>query len=403
MMKHTLLTFWIAWACVSACAKEATLADVGVGAAQVEVYMPLLQGKRVALLGNHSSIVYRPGTQEVVHVLNYLLENGAQVTAVFAPEHGFRGIAREGELVSSTVDEETGIPILSLYDGLDGLPSAESMGKFDVLIADLQDVGLRFSTYHITMVKMMEACARYGKQFMVFDRPNPNGHYVDGPILDMQYKSGVGWLPIPVVYGMTLGELALMVNGEGWLPDGLKVDLKVISCQNYTHDTSYQIPVRTSPNLRCTKAIYLYPSLCLFEATPISIGRGTDIPFMCYGHPLYEEKNGNLGKENYRGKKIRFTPNQSTQEGRECVGRDLSPISEADARSMGINLNYLIDAYHALKMDNYFFRPFFEKLIGVGYVRKMIIAGKSNEEIRAMWANDVERFIEQRKPYLLYE
>ena len=207
-----------------------------VGAELTKEYLPLLKGKRVALLSNHTGLIIQ-AKGDTIHTLDWLLGHGIQVTAIFSPEHGFRGTAREGEKVASSVDEKTGIPILSLYDGDSKYPSKESMGMFDVLVTDIQDVGLRFYTYYITMYRLMDVCAQYGKQFVVFDRPNPNGWYVDGPILDMKHKSGVGALPIPVVHGMTLGELALMINGEGWLKDGAKVDLTVVPCKNYTHQT----------------------------------------------------------------------------------------------------------------------------------------------------------------------
>ena len=204
--------------------------NVKVGAEQTKQYLPLLKGKRVALMSNHTGIVIQG--QDTIHTLDLLLKHGVNVTAIFSPEHGFRGTAREGEHVASSVDEKTGIPILSLYDGKSYRPSKEAMATFDVLITDIQDVGLRFYTYYITMFRLMDACAHEGKQFIVFDRPNPNGYYVDGPILDMKHKSGVGALPIPVVHGMTLGELALMINGENWLYDSLQVDLTVIPCKN---------------------------------------------------------------------------------------------------------------------------------------------------------------------------
>ena len=224
----------------TACAERVLL-----GVEQTKEYLPLLKGKRVALLSNHTGLVIsgdeakrKKGDEargDTIHTLDWLLSHGIQVTAIFSPEHGFRGTAREGEKVASSVDEKTGIPILSLYDGDSKYPSKESMGMFDVLVTDIQDVGLRFYTYYITMYRLMDVCAQYGKQFVVFDRPNPNGWYVDGPILDMKHKSGVGALPIPVVHGMTLGELALMINGEGWLKEGAKVDLTVVPCKNYTH------------------------------------------------------------------------------------------------------------------------------------------------------------------------
>ena len=391
-----------------------------LGAEQTKQYLPLLKGKRVALLSNHTGIVIqakgerrkakgerleaRGERQEVkgdtIHTLDLLLKNGVNVTAIFSPEHGFRGTAREGELVASSIDEKTGIPILSLYDGKSKRPSKEAMATFDILITDIQDVGLRFYTYYVTMLRLMDVCAQEGKQFMVFDRPNPNGYYVDGPILDMKHKSGVGGLPIPVVHGMTLGELAQMINGERWLSDSLQVDLTVIPCKNYTHQTLYRLPVAPSPNLRNMLAIYLYPSVCLFEATPVSLGRGTDKPFLCYGHPNF---NAPRTEASVYGPAITFIPNQSTQKGRVCDGVDLSGMSEEEARKVGFSLRYLLDAYQHLNMDNYFFRSFFELLVGQDYVRKMIIQGKSEEEIRARWQEDVARFKEQRRPYLLYE
>ena len=370
---------------------------VFVGAEQTKLYLPLLKGKRVALLSNHTGIVIQ-GT-DTIHTLDLLLKHGVEVTAIFSPEHGFRGTAREGEHVASSIDEKTGIPILSLYDGKSQRPSKESMQTFDILITDIQDVGLRFYTYYVTMFRLMNACASEGKQFMVFDRPNPNGFYVDGPILDMKHKSGVGALPIPVVHGMTLGELAQMINGENWLNDSMKVDLTVIPCKNYTHQTLYRLPIAPSPNLRNMLSIYLYPSVCLFEATPVSLGRGTEKPFLCYGHPNF---NAPRTSPSVYGPSITFTPNQSTQKGRICDGVDLSMMTEEEARQVGFSLRYLMDAYEHLSMDNYFFRSFFELLVGVDYGRKLSNKGCSAEEIRACWQEDVANFKLQRRPYLLY-
>ena len=369
-------------------------AEVQVGVSRTDVYLPLLQGKRVALMSNHTGMVGEK------HTLDILIENGINVTAIFSPEHGFRGTAREGEHVKSSVDEKTGVPILSLYDGKSGRPSDESMQKFDVLIVDIQDVGLRFYTYYITMVRLMDASAEHKKHVIIFDRPNPNGYYVDGPILDMKFKSGVGYLPIPVVHGMTLGELAQMVNGEKWLTDGQQVELTVIPCLNYTHQTLYRLPIAPSPNLRNMLSIYLYPSVCLFEGTPVSLGRGTDKPFLCYGHPNMIHASEGIDVRRYD---FVFHPTASTQKGRTCYGVDLSGMSEEEALKKGFCLDYVIDAYKALNMDNFFFSAFFEKLVGVDYIRKMIIAGKTAEEIKATWEDDVKQFIIQRKPYLLYE
>ncbi|MBQ1986623.1 MAG: DUF1343 domain-containing protein [Muribaculaceae bacterium] len=376
------------------CAMSIKAESVKVGAEQIGEYIPMLKDKRVAILSNHTGMV---GNK---HTLDVMLENGVNVTTIFSPEHGFRGKADAGEHVSSSVDAQTGIPIASLYDGKSTMPSKKTMAKFDVLVVDIQDVGLRYYTYYITMMKLMEAAAKYGKEFMVLDRPNPNGMYVDGPILDMKYKSGVGYAPIPVVHGMTMGELALMANGEGWLKDGLKIPsqkLHVIKCKNYTHQTRYRLPIAPSPNLRDMLAIYLYPTTCYFEATPVSLGRGTDKPFLCYGHP------------NMKGYDYKFTPRSvdgaknPPQLDRECYGVDLSNITEDEAIAMGVNLEYVIDAYKNLNLDDHFFRSFFELLIGDGEIRKMIKSGKTASEIKATWTDDVASFKQQRRPYLLYE
>jgi len=360
------------------------------GAEQTETYFPLLQGKRIALFSNHTGMVKEK------HLLDILIENRFDVVAIFSPEHGFRGEAGAGEHVSSSVDTKTGLPVLSLYDGNNGKPSAESMNKFDLLIVDIQDVGLRFYTYYITMVKLMDACAEYHKKMIILDRPNPNGFYVDGPILDMKYKSGVGWLPIPVVYGMTLGELAKMVNGEKWLPEKRVCDLTIIRCKNYTHQTLYRLPIPPSPNLPNMTAVYLYPSLCYFEATPVSVGRGTNLPFQIYGHP------------DMKGYSFTFTPRsvpaakEPPQKDMLCYGVNLSMLPDNEIQKKGIDLSYLIEAYRNLNTGDRFFNPFFEKLIGVDYVRKMIEQGKSADEIKAAWQDDVKKFKQQRKPYLLY-
>ena len=367
--------------------------DILPGATALEEYLPLLEGQRVSILSNQTGMV----TPER-HVLDTLLSLGVNVVSIFSPEHGFRGTADAGELVSSSVDEPTGVPIRSLYDGKGGVPSEEAMSEFDVLLFDLQDVGCRFYTYNVTMGKMMAVCATHGKKMIVLDRPNPIGFYVDGPILDMKYKSGVGWYPIPVCHGMTLGELALMINGEGWLPEAAVCDLTVIKCRNYTHQSRYVLPVKPSPNLPDMRSIYLYPSLCYFEATPVSLGRGTAQAFQMYGHP------------NMKGYSFSFTPRSvegaknPPQLDQECFGVDLrtEPSDEA-VNAAGINLEYVIDAYRNLHMGDHFFRSFFELLIGRDYVRKMIKEGASADEIKARWADDVAQFKIQRKPYLLYE
>ena len=366
---------------------------VVVGAERTTEYLPLLKGKRIALLSNQTGVV---GPKHDKHTLDLMLEMGLNVTTIFSPEHGFRGKADAGEHVSSSVDEKTGIPIASLYEGKSRMPSKETMDRFDVIVTDIQDVGLRFYTYYITMVNMMDAAAAYDKEFIVFDRPNPNGMTVDGPILDMNLKSGVGWLPIPTVHGMTMGEIAMMTNGEGWLNNGKKIKLTVIPCKNYTHQTRYELPIAPSPNLPNMLSIYLYPSTCYFEGTPVSLGRGTDWPFQVYGHP------------DMKGYDFSFTPTSRPgaktppQLGKLCHGVDLHNLKAEDVIAKGMNLEYVIDAYNNLKIGDKFFTPFFDKLAGRTYIREMIQAGKSANEIRARWQDDVARFKEQRRPYLLY-
>lgn len=364
--------------------------EVIVGAACTDEYVSLLKGKKIALLSNHTGMV---GDK---HTLDIMLEEGLNVTTIFSPEHGFRGTADAGEKVGSSVDPVTGIPIASLYDGKTRMPSQKVMDNIDIIVTDIQDVGLRFYTYYCTMTDLMNAAIVYKKDFMVLDRPNPNGMYVDGPILDMKYESGVGRLPIPVVHGLTLGEIALMANGEGWLKDGKKVNLKVIKCRNYTHATRYNLPVPPSPNLKTMHAIYLYPSTCYFEATPVSLGRGTDYPFEVYGHPDMAGYSFSFVPQSVEGAK------NPPQLGNLCHGRDLRGISDEKIIEAGLNLEYVIDAYNHLGLGEKFFTSFFEKLIGRGDIRQMIMDGKSAAEIKATWADDVQRFKSQRKPYLLY-
>lgn len=365
------------------------------GDERTDLYFPLLKDKKIAIFSNHT------GMAGDKHILDLLVDNGFNVTAIFSPEHGFRGTADAGEHVASSVDTKTGVPILSLYDGKEARPSEASMKAFDVLIVDIQDVGLRFYTYYITMCRLMDACAEYNKEVLLLDRPNPNGHYVDGPILDMSLKSGVGWLPIPVVHGMTLGELARMVNGEGWLPQGRTCKLTVVPCDHYTHQTLYQLPVAPSPNLPNMKSVYLYPSLCFFEGTVVSLGRGTDLPFQVYGHPDLHSGTYTFTPRSVPGAKNPPLLNQV------CHGENLSGLDNDSIFKKQMDLGYVIKAYRELnattQIGDKFFTSFFEKLIGVTYVRRMIEHGHTEQEIRARWKKDVESFLIQRKPYLLYE
>ncbi len=389
--RSSCLFFFGLFLLLSTACNAGNTTPVRVGAERTGDYFPLLKNKRIAILSNHTGMV---GDE---HLVDLLHREKFNVVAIFSPEHGFRGTADAGEHVSSSVDEKTGIPIRSLYDKNSGRMSDEVLNSFDMLVVDIQDVGLRYYTYYITMVKLMDVCAEFDKEVLVLDRPNPNGHYVDGPILDMKHKSGVGWLPIPTVHGLTLGEIALMTNGEGWLTDGRQCNVEVIPCENYTHQTLYELPIPPSPNLPDMKSVYLYPSTCYFEATPVSLGRGTDKPFKVYGHP------------NMTGYSFSFTPRSMPgakhppQMDKKCWGVDLSNIPNKEIWANGVDFSYVIDAYNNLNLGDHFFRPFFEKLVGVDYVRKMIKEGKSAAEIKAMWAGDVAAFKEQRRPYLLYE
>ena len=362
--------------------------EVIVGAQDTASYMPLLRDRRVAVLANHTAMY-----DAERHIVDVMHAEGINVVGIFAPEHGFRGAVEAGAKVENGVDSKTGIRILSLYNGNTQRPSDEVMRSFDVLVVDMQDVGLRFYTYYISMLRMVDACADFGCEVIVLDRPNPNGHYVDGPILDMKYKSGVGWLPIPVVHGMTMGEIATMAIGEGWAKPA---KLTVVKCQNYDHTTHYTLPIAPSPNLPTQHSIYLYPTTCLFEGTVLSMGRGTEAPFELYGHP------------DLKGYDFSFTPAPNAGSakpphmGKTCYGEDLRTLPDEEIWTEGIDLSYIIEAYHNLNIGEAFFSQMFEKLIGVGYVREMIMAGYSAKEIEARWMEDVAKFKEQRRKYLIY-
>lgn len=360
-----------------------------MGATDTSAYLVELRGRRVAVLANHTAMY-----SDTEHIVDMMYRSGINIVGIFAPEHGFRGGVEAGLKVQNSVDEKTGIPILSLYNGNTQRPSDDVMRSFDVLVVDMQDVGLRFYTYYISMIRMIDACADFGRKVIVLDRPNPNGHYVDGPILDMKYKSGVGWLPIPVVHGLTMGEIATMAIGEGWAKPA---ELMVVRCRNYDHSTHYVLPIAPSPNLPTQHSIYLYPSTCLFEGTVVSMGRGTELPFEIYGHPKMQ------------GRKFSFTPMPNAgsktppHNGELCYGEDLRGVPNEYIWQQGLDLSYVIDAYNDLAMGDSFFTPMFEKLIGVGYVRQMIKAGHSAEDIEQMWAEELEDYRTMRRKYLLYK
>lgn len=362
-------------------------AKVVVGAEQTERYLLQLEGERVAVLANHTATV---GDK---HLVDMLVERGINLVGIVSPEHGFRGTADAGEKVASSVDSRTGVPIWSLYSAQGRRLTDEQMAAFDVMLVDMQDVGLRFYTYYITMIDVINRCADFSRKVIVLDRPNPNGMYVDGPVLGMKYKSGVGALPIPVVHGLTMGEIATMSIGEGWIK---RADVEVVTCKNYRHGTRYTLPIAPSPNLKSQRAIYLYPSTCLFEGTACSLGRGTDAPFEMYGHPEMKDCSYTFTPRSTAGAK------NPPLKDRLCYGVDLRSVDCEEVIAEGFNLEYVIDAYKRTGLGEKFFTPFFEKLVGVDYIRTMIIEGKSAQEIRKCWQDDVERFKVLRKKYLLY-
>ena len=364
------------------------------GAECTERYLPLLEGKRVAVCGNQTSVVAK------THLVDTLLSRKVNVVKLFCPEHGFRGQAEAGATIASGKDPLTGLPVVSLY-GKNKKPTAEQLQGVDVVLFDLQDVGCRFYTYISTLHYVMEAAAENGVKVIVLDRPNPNGFYVDGPVLEPQYKSFVGMHPVPIAYGMTIGEYARMINGEKWLANGVQCDLTVIKLEGYTHETRYALPVAPSPNLQTTEAIYLYPSLCLFEGTNVSVGRGTDQPFEMYGAPGMQS-----GDYRFTPRAIPGVSENPPFKGQECRGYLLHDISADNLNNPGrLNLSYLLTAYRNCVDQSSFFlkNNFFDKLAGTDQLRKQLVVGASEEEIRASWEPDLEKFRHIREQYLLYE
>lgn len=365
--------------------------NVITGAERTDQYLPLIEGRRVGIVANHTSITGNS------HLVDSLISLGVDVRKIFTPEHGFRGIADAGEKINTSVDERTGIPLISLY-GNNLKPSSVDLKDLDIMIYDIQDVGARFYTYISTMHYVMEACAENGIPFLVLDRPNPNGFYVDGPVLEMEQRSFVGMHPVPVVHGMTVAEYAKMINGEGWLSDGIQADLHYVLCENYDHLTLYRLPVRPSPNLQTQLSIYLYPSLCLFEGTIMSVGRGTDYPFMVFGHPRLTSSDFQFIPVSTQG--ARFPP----LKGETVNGIDLREVREEYLVERGLlNLDWLIFAYNNTPRDIEFFNSFFYRLSGNSHLRYQIESGMTAEEISATWQQDVEDFKKIRRKYLLYD
>lgn len=383
-----LLTTQLFQACVAQSGESGHM--IKTGADRTEQYIPLLKGKSVGLVANHTTVIGN------THLADTLLQSGIRLTRIFAPEHGFRGDADAGAAIGDGTDPGTGIPVISLY-GSKKKPDAGDLAGIDIMVYDIQDVGVRFYTYISTLHYVMEACAENEVPLLMLDRPNPNGHYVDGPVLDTAYRSFIGMHPIPVVYGMTIGELALMVNGEKWLGQGRVCDLRIISCENYDHNTVYELPIDPSPNLNSMEAVYLYPSMCFFEGTIMSLGRGTPFPFRVAGHPDYPVKTFSFVP----------TPNRGNMDpklkGTECYGFDLRSITAAQARQIrSLNLQWLIGVYTTMGRGESFFTGSFNRLAGTGELKKQILSGWSAEQISKSWQPGLQAFQKIRKKYLLY-
>jgi len=379
--------------------------DIVVGANQTEAYLKFLKGKNIAVVANNTSVIFKSNGTGYTHLVDSLLSLNIQIRKVFAPEHGFRGTADAGEHLSDTIDSKTGLQVVSLY-GEDKTPqqkqiynyrkpTPEQLKDIDLVVFDIQDVGVRFYTYISTLHNMMEACAENNIPLIVLDRPNPNRHYVDGPVLEKKSKSFAGLGPIPIVYGMTIGEYGLMTNGEKWLNNGVQCDLTVIQLKNYSHKSEYSLPLRPSPNLPNDKSINLYPSVCLFEGTNVSCGRGTEKQFQIFGSPY-------LPSELYT---YTFTPQPNfgssdpKYKNQECHGLDLSTTDNLKS----INLSWLINAYEATPVKKEFFRiDAFDKLAGTTKLRAQIEQGLSVNEIRKSWERDLTAFKKIRVKYLIY-
>lgn len=362
--------------------------DVKTGAAQPYKYIPLLKDKRVGVIANATSTI------QGVHLVDTLLALDINVKKIFCPEHGFRGVADAGEKVKTEKDKKTGLPIVSLF-GKNLKPTKEQLADIDILVYDLQDVGVRFYTYISTMTYCMEAAAENGKQFMVLDRPNPNGYYVDGPVLEPGFKSFLGLHPVPIVYGMTCGEYAQMINNEGWLDKDVKCSLKIVTLQNYNHVDLYQLPVKPSPNLPNMRAVYLYPSLGLFEGTIMSVGRGTDTPFQVVGHPDMKADYSFVPRPMEGAKSPKYM-------GKSCFGHYLGDFAESYIKdSKQLYLLWLTGCYKQLKNQN-FFDENFNYHAGNSSLQQQIKAGLSEDKISQSWVPELIKFKKIRKKYLLY-
>jgi uncharacterized protein YbbC (DUF1343 family) len=363
--------------------------EIKTGDERTEEYLPLIKNKNIAIVANHTSLIKN------THLVDSLLNLGINITKVFSPEHGFRGTADAGVSIDDKTDKKTGLPVISLY-GKNKKPKKEDLSDIDIVIFDIQEVGARFYTYISTMTYVLEACAENNIPVIILDRPNPNGFYVDGPVLEKKYKSFIGMHLVPVVHGLTTGEYAKMVNEEGWLKDGIKCDLNIIKCLNYDHTKLYQLPVKPSPNLPSMNSIYLYPSLCFFEGTIISVGRGTNTPFELIGHPDFSDGDSTFYPKSFPGASLN-PPYKNIG----CRGYYLKDFFKEKDMNI-IHLNLLIEMYDFFKDKNDFFNSYFDRLAGTPELREQIIAGKSEEEIRKSWQEDIDRYKKIRKKYLLY-
>ena len=359
------------------------------GATDVSAYLPLLKNKKVVVVANQSSLI---GS---THLVDSLIALDINILKVFTPEHGFRGDADAGAHIVSGKDSRTGLELISLY-GNHKKPTAEDLNQVEVVLFDLQDVGVRFYTYISTLTYVMEACAAYEIPVIVLDRPNPNGFYIDGPILDKQHSSFVGLHPVPIVYGMTIGEYALMVNGEKWMQNQMECDLTVVPLRNYDRSAIDELAIKPSPNLPNYQSIFLYPSLCLFEGTAVSIGRGTDFPFQVYGHPDFPESGFSFIPESRPG------ATNPKHLGKSCNGYDLRNLAnKPDKKLARVNLSWILEAYQDIEESD-FFNAYFEKLAGNSNLRQQIIEGETEENIRASWQSRLEQFRKIRSKYLIY-
>ncbi len=390
-MTKSIIVFLLAGMISCFAVKSTNEQRVIPAAERTETYLPLLSGKRVALVANQTSCIGE------THLADSLLSLGVGLVRIFSPEHGFRGHAGAGEAVESGIDIKTGLPVVSLY-GQHKKPTAEDLTGIDIVLFDIQDVGVRFYTYISTMHYVMEACAENNVEMIVLDRPNPNGNYIDGPVLEPEFGSFVGMDPVPVVYGMTIGEYARMVNGEGWLKDGKECKLRVIPCLHYDHSVPYVLPVAPSPNLPDQQAVRLYPSLAFFEGTVISAGRGTPFPFQVFGAPGLDAGDFSFTPRSAPG--VALHPKFMDQ---TCRGKDLRQYEPEDGQWDRIELQWLIWAYRNYEEKGEFFNAYFEKLAGTASLRRQIEEGLPEDSIRITWEPGLENFRKIREKYLLYE